>query len=166
MIPRTLSEARKIIDSLKAKLISPKEITIMNMSGPRCLEIADKAKLEGRSVLSALVAEYKKEQDEIDAKGQAPSASACTPSATVLPTAARPATPARPTPPAATPQATRPAVATTAAPSAHARDIARAILDETEARRVASLTKSRAEFEKLTPAQASKFCRDGGKLTD
>jgi hypothetical protein len=59
----------------------------------------------------------------------------------------------------------RPTVATTAAPSAHARDIARAILDETEARRVASLTKSRAEFEKLSPREASAFCRAGGKIT-
>jgi hypothetical protein len=112
MIPQTLSQARKMIDALKARIISkPEEFTIMNMSAEKCLEIAGKAKKSGTSVLDALVAEYKAEQDLIERNGQAPSASACTPTAT----AAAPRPPVKAPSPAAT---TRPTPARQPAPAA------------------------------------------------
>jgi hypothetical protein len=165
MIPQTLSQARKIIDALKAKIISPKEFTIMNMSGPRCLEIAEKAKLEGKSVLSALVEEYKREQDEIDAKGQAPSASACTPTATAAPrplvkAPARVPSPAPVRPTAPTPPATTSATAT----GPLARELAAALLDEQDKRDAAAKVRTRAQLDTMKPAQITAFFKNGGTL--
>lgn len=183
MIPQTLSQARKMIDALRAKLIKPAEITILNMSAEHCLEIAGDAKKKGKSVLDALVAEYKREQDLLERNGQAPSASACTPTATVLPTAARPATPARP--PAesteqrfarlrrerdaekartATPAPTPPATTSATATGPLARELAVALLDEKARRDAAALVKTRGDLDRMTPAAITAFFKNGGTL--
>jgi len=62
------------------------------------------------------------------------------------------------------PASTAPAATAPAMPSA--ANIASALLDETERRRVASLTKTRAEFSALKPAEAMKFCKAGGKIVN
>jgi type IV secretory pathway VirB10-like protein len=77
--------------------------------------------------------------------------------------AARPAPAAKATAPAPAPAPGTLAARMTAATT---RELASAIVDETEARRAASLLKTRGQLAAMTAREAGQFFKSGGKLSD
>jgi hypothetical protein len=103
--PHTLSEARRIIDLMRSKLLSkpsPDEVQILGMSMEKVCEIADAAQKKGKSALQEITRAY---MEECEAKEGKPAQAAAPrqlpppatrPATAAAPAAARPAPPAKP----------------------------------------------------------------------
>jgi hypothetical protein len=137
------------LESLISARRNPQSLLPQNMSMETATAIQERVSCEkhkgGTPLLAALAAEHLKAEKAADARNAAQRPA---------PAKATSAAPVRP----AAPAATAPAMPTAAS-------IASALLDETERRRVASLTKTRAEFSAMTPRDQMAFCKAGGKIT-